>query len=91
MDTWLGIERAVCQSRLQQYQLSSFVPSNFTFYKNLLIFLGIPPVGESYTNENTLIYVDVETGSWEHMEIGKTEGKQDVTSIPQLYLFIIFI
>ena len=87
--TWSDIERAVYRSRLQQYQFSSFVPSHFTFYKNILIFLGIPPVGDTYTNENTLVYVDVEGGVWEHMEIQKPVVAEDNmnTSSTHLYLF----
>ena len=66
--TWLEIDKAVYKSRLAQYQLATFVPSNFTFYKNLVIFLGVPP-GDSCSNENTLIYVDIDNGTWENMDI----------------------
>ena len=86
--TWSDIERAVYRSRLQQYQFSSFVPSHFTFYKNILIFLGIPPVGDTYTNENTLVYVDVEGGVWEHMEIQKPVGGEDNMNESSTHLYL---
>ena len=79
--TWLEIDKAVCKSRMAQYQLSSFVPSNFTFYKNLVIFLGVPPMGESFSNENTLIYIDIENGAWETMEVDKkSTGERKISS-----------
>ena len=84
--SWQDIERSVSQSRLALYQLSSFTPTNFTFYKNLLIFLGVPPDGEVYTNENTLIYVDVENGCVREVAEKELESGGDVHS----YLFILF-
>ena len=86
--TWSDIERAVYRSRLQQYQFSSFVPSHFTFYKNILIFLGIPPLGDTYTNENTLVYVDVEGGVWEHMEIQKPIGDEENMNASSTHLYL---
>lgn len=86
--TWSDIERAVYRSRLQQYQFSSFVPSHFTFYKNILIFLGIPPLGDTYTNENTLVYVDVEGGVWEHMEIQKPVGDEENMNASSTHLYL---
>lgn len=87
--SWLEIERAVCHSRLAQFHFSSFIPSHFTFYKNLLIFLGVPPTGESYSNENTLLYIDVENGVWEHMDI-KYEGHDSMDGLdPHMYVYIV--
>ena len=83
--SWLEIESAVYKSRHAQYQFSSFVPSHFTFYKNILIFLGIPPIGESFTNENTLIYVDVESGAWEDIGGPSTDHMDGLE--PETYLF----
>eukprot|EP00111_Clytia_hemisphaerica_P018750 TCONS_00055458-protein len=70
--TWAEIDKAVYKSRVAQCQLATFVPSNFTFYKSLVIFLGVPP-GDS-SNENTLIYVDIENGAWENMDVDCKQG-----------------
>ena len=79
---WSSIEKGVCKSRLEQYNLASIVPSNFTFYKNLLIFLGVPKVS-SYTNDNTLMYVDFENGAWDVTNVKMLSGTEN-----NLYLFI---
>ena len=83
--TWAEIDKAVYKSRIAQCQLATFVPSNFTFYKNLVLFLGVPPNDSS--NENTLIYVDIENGAWENMDVGckssnsrKTNGDLETQS-----------
>ncbi|XP_065669799.1 dipeptidyl peptidase 9 isoform X2 [Hydra vulgaris] len=73
--SWSSIEKGVIKSRLEQYNLTSTVPSNFTFYKNLLIFLGVPK-GSSYTNDNTLIYVNIENGLWDTNSV-KTCGSEN--------------
>nr|XP_047133216.1 dipeptidyl peptidase 8 isoform X3 [Hydra vulgaris] len=70
--SWSSIEEGVDKSRLEQYNLASTVPSNFTFYKTLLVFLGVPKV--SYKNDNTLIYFDFENGSWDTTNVETLSG-----------------
>lgn len=87
--TWQDIERKVLKSRVALYQYSSFTPTNFTFYKNLLIFLGVPPVSETYTNENTLIYIDVENGCVHEEFMADKDGDEGMSD-GQSYLFNFF-
>ncbi|XP_065661888.1 dipeptidyl peptidase 8 isoform X8 [Hydra vulgaris] len=73
--SWSSIEEVVEKSRLEQYNLALIVPSNFTFYKNLLVFLGVPKV--SYKNDNTLIYFDFENGSWDSTNVESLDGAEN--------------
>ena len=59
---WKELDAHITRSRIAQFRETRSVPSQFTFYKNHLFFLGVPrnSYDDAHPYMNTLCYIDLE-------------------------------
>lgn len=59
--SWEEIDGLITQTKISHYKDCRYVPSQFTFYKNILVFVGIPKddIDEVPSCVNTLLYINL--------------------------------
>ena len=70
--TWQDLDFLITKLKISHYKDSRCTPSQFTFYKNILIFVGIPKddIDDIPTCVNTLLYVNLH-----ELTEGDTDGE----------------
>ena len=81
--TWQDVDLLLTKLKISHYKDCRWTPSQFTFYKNILIFVGVPKddTDDIPSSVNTLLYADMNE-TWcttdndfdvEGMEVGEDE------------------
>ena len=93
---WEDLDLLIAKAKISHYKDCRLTPSQFTFYKNLLIFVGIPKddLDDVPTCVNTLMYVNLDTNkdcdfTMEEVEVADDESSdtdaREGVSIPLVW------